>query len=122
MVLVTVRIRAQPGDVSVSQSATVGPSFQFGPLPLDTSFDLDQQTGDSGLPWLVEADRELGLSTALASVVHDWRRGPVRHSLEHLLRQRILQIAYGYPDQNDATTLRHDPLFKLACGQLPASR
>lgn len=103
------------------QSATSGPSFPTRPLPLASSFDLEQLTSDGGLLWVLEADQELGLSAALASAVQDWRHGPVRHSLPSLLRQRLLQIACGYPDQNDATTLRHDPLFKLACGRLPAS-
>ena len=35
------------------------------------------------------------------------------------LRQRILQIACGYEDQDDADTLRHDPLLKLVCGRRP---
>lgn len=103
------------------QSATAGPSFPTLPLPLESQFDLDDLTSDGGLLWLLEADRELGLSSALASAVREWRRGPVRHPLPCLLRQRILQIACGYPDQNDATTLRHDPLFKLACERLPTS-
>jgi len=45
----------------------------------------------------------------------------VRHSLETLVRQRVFQIACGYEDQDDADTLRSDPLFKLACGRRPAS-
>ena len=49
----------------------------------------------------------------------EWRRGPVRHSLATLVRQRVFQIACGYEDQNDATTLRRDPLLKLVCGRLP---
>ena len=36
-----------------------------------------------------------------------------------LLRQRVFQIACGYEDQDDADSLRHDPLFRLVCGQLP---
>jgi len=103
------------------QSATAGPSFPTRPLPLDTRFDLELLTSDGGLLWLLEADQELGLSAALAGAAQEWRHGPVRHSLPNLLRQRLLQIACGYPDQNDAAMLRHDPLFKLACGQLPAS-
>ena len=35
------------------------------------------------------------------------------------MRQRDYQIASDYDDQNDATTLRTDPLFKLVCGRLP---
>jgi hypothetical protein len=33
----------------------------------------------------------------------------------------VFQIACGYADQNDASTLRGDPLLKLVCGQLPES-
>src|SRR5206468_3866669 len=38
-----------------------------------------------------------------------------------LVRQRVLQIACGYADQDDADALRADPLLKHACGRLPAS-
>jgi hypothetical protein len=38
-----------------------------------------------------------------------------------LIRQRVFQIACGYEDQNDADTLRADPLLKLVCGRLPES-
>ena len=61
----------------------------------------------------------IGGCTSLATAVPEWRRGPVRHSLTVLVRQRVFQIACGYEDQNDATTLRHDPLLKLVCGRLP---
>jgi hypothetical protein len=36
-----------------------------------------------------------------------------------VLRQRLLQIACGYEDQDDADTLRHDPLLKVVCGRPP---
>jgi hypothetical protein len=84
------------------QSATAGPSFPTQPRPVDVAFDLEQLTSDGGLLWLLEADATLGLSSALATAVRDWRHGPVRHQLPMLLRQRILQITGGYPDQNDA--------------------
>jgi hypothetical protein len=53
--------------------------------------------------------------------VPEWRRGPVRHCLAALVRQRVFQIACGYEDQNDADTLRSDPLLKLVCGRRPES-
>ena len=34
----------------------------------------------------------------LAAGLPEWRRGPVRHSLETLVRQRVYQIACGYAD------------------------
>jgi hypothetical protein len=83
--------------------------------PIETSFDLDDLTSDGGLLWFAEADDELGLCTALARGVPEWRRGPVRYPMRALVRQRVFQIACGYADQNDATTLRHDPLLQLSC-------
>jgi hypothetical protein len=73
------------------------------------------------LPWLAEAETATGICAALAACVPEWRRGTVHHSLEALVRQRVFQIACGYEDQNDADTLRTDPLLKLVCGRLPES-
>src|SRR4029453_10214318 len=43
----------------------------------------------------------------------------VHFTLHDLLKQRVLQIAAGYEDANDANTLRHDPIFKLLLDRLP---
>jgi hypothetical protein len=88
-------------------------------LPLEASFDGGRLTSDGGLPWLDQAERVLGLCATFAAGLPEWRRGPVRHSREMLVRQRVFQIACGYEDQDDADTLRSDPLLKLVCGQLP---
>ena len=90
-------------------------------LPLEATFDGGRLTSDGGLPWLAEADTALGLCDALAACIPDWRRGPARHSLTTLVRQRVFQLACGYEDQDDADTLRSDPLLKLVCGRLPDS-
>jgi hypothetical protein len=90
-------------------------------VPVDVAFDAGRLTSDGGLPWLAEADQALDLCEALARCIPDWRRGPVRHSLATLVRQRVYQIACGYADQNDATTLRTDPLLKLVCGRRPTT-
>ena len=99
------------------------PSIRFagGPRALDARFDLDALTSDGGLVWLAEADAALDLSSLLAAEIPDWRRRRGRHTLESLVQQRLYQIACGYDDQNDATTLRHDPLLKQVCGRLPVS-
>ena len=114
----------------MNQSAT--PAIRFAvpvPLPLEASFDGGRLTSDGGLPWLGEAETALGLCAAFAACLRDWRRGPVRHPLPTLIRQRVFQIACGYEDQDDADTLRRDPLLKLsvaACRRAgptwPASR
>src|SRR4051794_15626975 len=104
----------------MAQSATVATRFAVPvPLPVEASFDGGRLTSDGGLPWVGEAEAVVGVCRALAAVVPEWRRGPVRHSLEALVRQRVFQIACGYEDQNDAAALRRDPLLKLVCGRLP---
>lgn len=96
-------------------------AIRFAALPrhLDATFDLDALTSDGGLVWLREADDALGLSATFAAQIPDWRRRRGRHALQTLIQQRLYQIACGYEDQNDATTLRDDPLLKQVCGRLP---
>jgi hypothetical protein len=89
------------------------------PLPLTVDFLGGRLTSDGGLPWLAEADDALGLCAALAGVIPEFRTHRGVHDLVTLVRQRVFQIACGYPDQNDADQLRHDPLLKAVCGRLP---
>lgn len=105
----------------MAQSAT--PALRFpviGPLPVSVDFLGGRLTSDGGLPWLAEADAALGLTSTLAAALPDGRHHR-HHSLHDLVAQRIYQIACGYDDQNDATTLRTDPLLKQVCGRLPVS-
>ena len=44
----------------------------------------------------------------------------VVHRLAEIIRFRILMIAAGYEDGNDADALRRDPMFKLALDRLPS--
>src|SRR5215213_10172722 len=99
----------------------VGFTFWQGDANLLMRFDGGQVTSDGGVPWVARAEEALGVCAALAACVPEWRRGGVRHSLPALVRQRVFQIACGYEDQNDADTLRSDPLFKVACGRRPVS-
>jgi Transposase DDE domain group 1 len=104
------------------QSAT--PTYTFATstaLALEATFDGGRLTSDGGLPWLAAAEDEVGICAALAACVPEWRRGPVQHTIEALVRQRVFGIACGYEDQNDADTLRADPLLKLVCGRHPES-
>ncbi|GAC1631039.1 MAG: hypothetical protein NVS4B2_14700 [Chloroflexota bacterium] len=88
------------------------------PSRLNAACDALQFTSDC-LFWRAEADRALGLCTALAAHIPEWRRRRGRHPLAILVRQRVFQIACSYEDQNDATTLRSNLLLKLVCGRLP---
>jgi DDE family transposase len=105
----------------VTQSATA--PLVFAPpatVPLDVAFLGGRLTSDGGWAWVAEADAALGLCGALAAAIPDRRRRG-RHPLPELFRQRIYQIVAGYEDQDDADTLRTDPLLKLVCGRLPDS-
>ena len=64
----------------------------------------------------------LGIAETLARLIAD-PRDPllVTHSVDDILRARMLAIACGYEDADDLDHLRTDPGFKLACGRLPDS-
>ena len=71
-------------------------------------------TSDGGLLLLRELDQRLGLTRGLDAAVRDPRDGRyVTHELRTLLRQRVYQIAAGYEDANDASTLRSDPTMQV---------
>jgi hypothetical protein len=90
--------------------------------PVQVDFSGGSLSSDGGLLLLAQLDRRLRLTEQVAACLQDPRRKKsVRHSLLDLLRQRVYQIAAGYEDANDATTLRHDPALKLAVGRLPLS-
>jgi len=102
------------------ESATESLSFPaLGPVPLEVDFLGGRLTSDGGLAWLAAADETLGLTAAFAAVIPDWRTRRGRHDLATLIAQRLYQIACGYEDQDDADTLRRDPLLKHVCGRLP---
>jgi len=104
------------------QSATAAYAFATSTaLALEAAFDGGRLTSDGGLPWLAEAEGAVGICAALAACVPDWRRQHIHHSIEALVRQRVFGIACGYEDQNDADTLRTDPLLTLVCGRRPES-
>jgi hypothetical protein len=77
------------------------------------AFDGGRLTSDGGVLLLAQAERGLGIAGRLASCGADPRdQGRVIHSLDGILRARILAIACGYEDADDLDTLRHDPGFK----------
>lgn len=83
---------------------------------VEVKFDAPRTSSDGGVVLLRELDRRLGLSTALGGLVPDHRDpGRIDHSRSEQLLQRVLFIAHGYEDCNDADHLRTDPAFRLAC-------
>ena len=88
--------------------------------PILLSFDGAEMSSDAGLTLLREVERRTDLAGVVASCLPDLREpGKVRHSLQDIIRFRIMMIAAGYEDGNDADDLRDDPAFKLALERDP---
>ena len=84
-------------------------------------FDGGRLSSEGGLLALREIERQLGLADRLAGCLRDPRMPEkVVHRLAEIIRFRMLMIAAGYEDGNDANTLRGDPMFKLALDRLPS--
>lgn len=89
-------------------------------LPVVVAFDGPKISSDGGAVLLRQADDCLGLSGWLADLLPDHRdRAKTQHPMQQIVRQRVFQIALGYEDCNDASSLRHDPALKTACDLRP---
>jgi hypothetical protein len=76
-------------------------------------------TSNAGVLLASRIEQRLGLAEQLSEVLRDEREPAlVRHTYESQMRQRLLQIACGYEDCNDATELRHEPAFLTAMGRV----
>jgi hypothetical protein len=73
------------------------------------TFDGGRLSSDGGLLMLREVERRLHVADRLAACITD-RRAPDQtvHTLAAIIRFRLLAIAAGYEDGNDATSLRGD--------------
>jgi hypothetical protein len=82
------------------------------------SFDGGTLSSDGGVLLLAEVDRRLGLLELFAACFKDHRNPDlVEHSIEELVRQRVLGLALGYEDLNDHDELRTDPLLASVVGK-----
>ena len=86
-------------------------------------FDGGRLSSDGGLLVLRAIEQRLKVADRLAACIDDPRDpGSTVHPVADIIRFRMLMIAAGYEDGNDATGLRSDPLFKLALERLPSGR
>ncbi len=91
--------------------------------PIVARFDGGLMSSDGGLLALREVELRLGIARRLAACIHDTRApGRIMHGLDSIIGFRMLMIAAGYEDGNDADALRRDPMFKLAMDRLPEHR
>ena len=106
---------------SVETTAPLAGLSPVADKPIIAAFDAEGFSASGGLLTLREIEQRLGLAPRLAAHIADPREpAQVVHPTEEIIRFRMLMIAAGYEDGNDADVLRHDPMFKLAMGRLPA--
>lgn len=68
----------------------------FGKKPMEVKFINEQISHDGGLLLLNEVEKQLGLIEKLAGCISDPRhQGYVVHSIDSMLKQRVMQIAAG---------------------------
>src|SRR5258705_4740613 len=88
--------------------------------PVVAKFDHQQGSSDGGAILLKAANQRLGITSALAACLQEERQpGKILHEIEELLTQRVMGIALGYEDANDAARLASDPIHKLLVGRDP---
>lgn len=77
-------------------------------------FDGGKISSDSGGLLLREVERRTHILKRLAECFVDHRDAKqIEHSVEALIKQRVMSLALGYEDLNDHDTLRHDPLLAV---------
>jgi hypothetical protein len=86
-------------------------------------FDGGLLSSDGGVLMLREIEQRLRVADRLAGCIEDPRApDQITHTLADIIRFRLLMIAAGYEDGNDANGLRIDPIFKMAHDLAPSDR
>jgi Transposase DDE domain group 1 len=87
------------------------------------NFDGGLLSSDGGVVVLREVEQRLRIAERMAACIKDPRAADqITHTFAAIIRFRLLMIAAGYEDGNDADTLRHDPMFKMALDLTPSDR
>ena len=90
---------------------------------LDVRFDGGLLSSDGGILLLREVEQRLRVADRLAACIKDPRSPEhITHSLADIIDFRLMMIAAGYEDGNDASSLRVDPMFKMALDLTPSDR
>ena len=78
------------------------------------AFDGGKISSDSGALLLREVEQRTGILQRLSGCFVDHRDpDQIEHTLESLIKQRVMGLALGYEDLNDHDALRQDPLLAL---------
>src|SRR3954467_15237002 len=86
-------------------------------------FDGGLLSSNGGVLALREVEKRRRVADRFAACIKDPRAlDQITHTLADIIRFRLLMIAAGYEDGNDASDLRRDPLFKMALDRAPSDR
>jgi hypothetical protein len=86
-------------------------------------FDGGMLSSDGGILTLREIEGRLRVAERMAACIEDPRASNhVTHSMADIIRFRLLMIAAGYEDGNNADSLRSDPMFEMALDLTPSAR
>src|ERR1700693_6151200 len=87
------------------------------------NFDGGLLSSDGGVVALREVEQRLRVADRMAACIEDPRApDQITHTLADIIRFRLFMIAAGYEDGNDASSLRGDPMFKMALDLTPSDR
>ncbi|MCC5615835.1 IS1380 family transposase [Nostoc sp. CHAB 5836] len=104
------------------QNHSIPEQFVFGQdksCPVVVNFKGEPVTSDAGLTLIAELDRKRKITSRFAECFKDYRNSnKVVYPVHNLIAQRIYGLIMGYEDINDHETLRHDPIFALAVGNV----
>lgn len=100
--------------------ATELPYDFYAQRALSVQFSDLELSADAGILLARQAEETVQVCQRLADCIEAWRDpNKITHSLHQLVSQRVYQLVGGYEDANDSNQLRHDPIYKIACGRLP---
>src|SRR6202051_3646978 len=86
-------------------------------------FDGGLLSSDGGILVLREVEQRLRVADRMAACIEEPSvPDQITHTLADIIRFRLLMIAAGYEDGNDASSLRGDPMFKMALDLTPSDR
>lgn len=90
----------------------------FEEMPVVVEQGSASLTSDAGLLVFREFDDKIGWTERFAAALAD-ARTDADHSMLDMVRMRVYGILADYEDQNDHSTLRKDPAFKMIAGRSP---
>lgn len=79
-------------------------------------------TEDSGVLPLRDLADSLGLGRVVSGLIDHRAQDRITHPLYELVLSRVLLLAQGWRDQDDADTLRDDPAFRMAVSKRGGDR